>query len=183
MMNELYRFHNSNASSVRNLIVANCVESDVDPRLNVSKKGKLDTTQSNQASQESRDVHTGNPLSNLPLEQELLDKGATASTSQGNLQGGFQTWKPFENVSDISYSNDYCVGTINSERGSSSHSANDGSEKSASSPVSDMDSTENSLDDVLEPNETGDDRDGAAKNAGHRLRPQKRNRDQRGKLK
>lgn len=181
VMNELYRFYNPRASSVRSLMVANCVEPNTptegeSSRKTVNKKENAECERPNSSSSESRDTRTGNPLSNLPLERELLDRGTGASTSQGALQGGFQSWRPFENDSHINYSNEYC-----SERGSSIASQQGSNEVSASSPVSDMDSNENSLDDAVEPTEpvcVGES--GHTSKASTRSRAQKRQRDQRG---
>lgn len=181
VMNELYRFYNPKASSVRSLMVANCVElasphEESSRGETASKKGKSESPSSSNA-QDNRDTRTGNPLSNLPLEREMLDKGSS-STSQGGLHGGFQSWKPFDNVSDISYSNDYCTGAPISDRGGGSVPSQLGSnDASACSPVSDMDSAENSLDEYAEQMDQSND-DNPSRTA--RSRPQKRQRDQHG---
>ncbi len=179
-MNELYRFYNPKASSVRSLMVANCVE--LSPREQESsrgetssKKGKSESSSGSNA-QDCRDSRTGNPLSNLPLERELLGRGA-ASTSQGGLQGGFQSWRPFENVSDISYSNDYCTGTPMPDRLGSIPSQQGSNDGSACSPVSDIDSAENSIDECVEPMDQASD-ENPSRTA--RSRPQKRQREQHG---
>ncbi|ODM90981.1 F-box/WD repeat-containing protein 5 [Orchesella cincta] len=141
VMNELYRFYNPKASSVRSLMVANCVEVENPPNGESSRsaanKKQTDQTKSSQ-SLDSRDIRTGNPLSNLPLERELMDR--EGPSSQRSLQGGFQSWKPFENVSDINYSDGYC-----SERSPGQSS----SRASLQSP-SDLDSTDNSIEEPYE---------------------------------
>lgn len=180
-MNELYRFYNPKASSVRSLMVANCVElassreQESSRGETTNKKGKSESPLGSNA-QDCRDTRTGNPLSNLPLERELLDRGA-ASTSQGGLQGGFQSWRPFENVSDINYSNDYCTGTPLSDRGGSIPSQQGSNDVSACSPVSDMDSAENSIDECVEPMDQTNEENPSKTT---RSRPQKRQRDQHG---
>lgn len=180
-MNELYRFYNPRASSVRSLMVANCVElenslEDENSRQSTNSKEKVGLPGT---SSSSRDVRTGNPLSNLPQEQrELIDRGLSFQAPQRSLQGGFQSWKPFDNVSDISYSNQYCSGT--SDRGSSSHH-----QSPALSPVSDFDSGDNSIEDTsegMDQSASEETEQCSTSSTSKRSKPQKRQRDQRGKL-
>jgi len=142
-------------------MVANCVELESPSGAGSSRSitdDKYDRASSSQSS-DNRDIRTGNPLSNLPLERELMDKDTP--TSQRSLQGGFQSWKPFDNVSDINYSEGYC-----SERSPGQSS----SRASLQSP-SDLDSTDNSIEEI-------DESGCAGGTPAKRSKPQKKQKDQ-----
>lgn len=96
VMNELYRFHNPKASSVRSLMIANCVpQDDTEP-------GSICEQTSSQPAAGSSKSISGNQPSNLPLEQDLIRINSRGH--RGTLQGAFQNWRPLDNIADINYS-------------------------------------------------------------------------------
>jgi len=101
VMNELYRFYNPKASSVRSLMIANCVDQD-DSDIPGSISDQTSSHSATACSKSTKDTRTGNPPSNLPLEQDLIRINSRGH--RGTLQGAFQNWRPLDNIADINYS-------------------------------------------------------------------------------
>jgi hypothetical protein len=112
-MNELYRFYNPKASSVRSLLIANCVDGEEPMSSSSSDKNmESDKKMNSDEPSTSADTRTGNPLSSLQLEQQAEDGeqdllNINSRGHQGTLQGAFQNWRPLDNIANIKYTNAY----------------------------------------------------------------------------
>src|SRR6266571_421883 len=102
----MFRFYNPQASSVRSLLIANCISATEnvtsEPANAASKPSNV--FEDNAKKQYNR---TGNPPShfNMPLERDLMRINSRGM--RGTLQGAFQNWKPIDNVSDIGYTDEF----------------------------------------------------------------------------
>jgi hypothetical protein len=99
VMNELYRFYNAKASSVRSLMIANCVDGSNDGLDSVCASNTVSTSHSaegDNSGESSSDAHPGNPVSNLSLEQQRFLR----ANSRGNRG-------PSDSIADINYSESF----------------------------------------------------------------------------
>ncbi|XP_029047820.1 F-box/WD repeat-containing protein 5 isoform X1 [Osmia bicornis bicornis] len=113
IMAPLFRFYNGNASSIRTIMVANCLS----PEQNESEE------QQNQPSTSNAKEEKGNPLShrdisstspidtNQEQEEPVVLRHASSRLQYSTLEGGFMNWKRlgdgFEYANPIQYNQEY----------------------------------------------------------------------------
>ncbi|XP_014210328.1 F-box/WD repeat-containing protein 5 [Copidosoma floridanum] len=111
IMNQLYRFYNGNASSIRAVMVANCL----------SPAATETDAQNNQPSSSDVKEEKGNPLSHRDISMASTSQGtkeepevlhhASSRLQYSTLEGGFMNWRKlgdgFEYASPIKYNNEY----------------------------------------------------------------------------
>ena len=111
-MNQVFRFWNPKASSIRSLLVANCIESP-NPSAELTTSDQPCSSKSLQrnpiADNSWRQCdRVGNPPSHAfprPMDQDL--RCVNSRGLRATLQGAFQNWKPLDNVADIDYSQEF----------------------------------------------------------------------------
>lgn len=152
-MNQKYQFYNPKASSVRSILVANCVDC-------ITPSPVLDNEEIQPSSSRYVNVQSsssGNPPStshnklhhyNLPSEADLININSRGF--KGTLQGAFQNWKPLNNIADINYTSEFHAGQQQKDSNASTNRLRENENVSGSSPkrFKNEEDDENVMDDV-----------------------------------
>lgn len=127
----MYRFYNPKSSSVRSIMIANCIDSPTNSNANLCKEACAGPSSRirnvagsspgrNNNNNNSYGTRTGNPPSNLCYERDLhLVYPFTSNylNRRPSLEGVFQNWKPMDNVADIDYTAEFRASTaVNLQR-------------------------------------------------------------------
>ncbi|KAL7306531.1 hypothetical protein TKK_0001224 [Trichogramma kaykai] len=112
IMNQLYRFYNGNASSIRAVMVANClspIETNNDDHSEASSTSNPSEEKGNPVSH--RDISLASTSQERKREEPEILHHASSRLQYSTLEGGFMNWKKlgdgFEYASPIRYSQEY----------------------------------------------------------------------------